>query len=1118
MADQLQFTEEQIKEVLQRSYAMILQDCDGAISHDNVGFRANDSKFARRITSIPTDQWSQYLTWDAYITLNTYKKQLLDRHGIDYDLIPQPQKPDAENKNIRDLGRYEAYLSARKSVLSQRVGQSNTDNGQPSAKAQADYDAERDTFRVYFLDLKDAQFRNDFKNKVRGARYEAANKFWIVPKFFYHDLEAFANANKMTPDGSTGMVLTDEAKQAIEDFKGTVYNVQPIDIDTVGFYLGGYYHEPLVQALRNLPGHKFVRGANQHNRAKPVVQAVEIAKRFNLTVHPSTFDLIEWHQSDRMARRFAKQKEDADREIALADHLRPFQRVGAEEAIKRKHILLGDDRGVGKAVDLDTDVLTPSGWSKIRDLREGDYVVGSDGLPTKITGVFPQGERNTYRVKFNDGSSVYCDSQHLWTVQTQNWIKRGTGYKTKTLAELINSGIQYSNGELKYRIPIVEPVVFEGQPYCEFDPYAMGVLLGDGGFTRHDRFTISLTNSNSAIVEDVRKAVESVGDRFVTRGNQINEFDIRGGNLLSIFEEYDLLGKYSYEKRIPAPYLWASDPQDRLEVLRGLLDTDSETSGASIGFCSTSKGLVEDVVFLVNSLGGTTGTIRNRVTNYTYNGEEKQGRESYRVSIRLPQDVQPTRHKNVPLRKQYVPARYIASVEYIGKRPLQCIKIDNTDGLFVVNDFIITHNTRTAISAIETWRRYPAVVVCPPSATGNWVREIQALLPDDEIYVCSGRSGKLVVSDWIIVPYSVAPNWLPELYPAQALVCDESHYLKNSDANRTQAVREYRKRMHENSLIMLLSGTFLKSRPNELIEQFKILHPNYMREEFGGQENFFFRFCGGNDPNIKSENELELHQRLSETVLLRRTKEDVLPELPPKELRHLTFTLDSNKLKEYHRVERDFINWVTENYGREAADRASRAEAITRLNALRQLAGQAKIEEVVEWVEDFINGSDRDPSLIIFAHHKSVQDALTNTLRDRGHDVSVIVGGQKIDNLEREKEKFQNGETKIIVCSMEAGKESHTLTAANDVIFVEQPWTPSDLNQALDRAHRIGQVNAVTGYNFMAEDTIDIHMHNVITEKAQIVNAIQDGIPMDMEDHFSEFDIADEVIDRIVAR
>ena len=348
-------------------------------------------------------------------------------------------------------------------------------------------------------------------------------------------------------------------------------------------------------------------------------------------------------------------------------------------------------RAVGKALRATEPVLTPSGWVPIKDLSPGDMVAGGDGAFYQVKGVFPQGQRQLYRVMFSDGAWVDADADHIWVVS-----RYGRGYKQMTTQELRDDGLLGSRGDRKFRIPIAAPIQFPERE-LELDPYLLGVLLGDGGLTETGvKLSTDREIVDSLILPDGVTAVPlrskddwSLSARGFRRGQR--------HPLVGPLRDMGLWGRGSHEKFIPDEYLLASIEQ-RKALLAGLLDTDGEAANSPV-FSTTSPALAEGVAFLARSLGGTAH-ISDRQTFYTYLGERRAGRPSWRVTLKLPFNPFRLGRKRRSLhraRRKVDPVRTIVSIEPVGVDDAVCIEIDSPDHTFVTKDLIVTHNTQSII-------------------------------------------------------------------------------------------------------------------------------------------------------------------------------------------------------------------------------------------------------------------------------------------------------------------------------------------------------------------------------------------------------------------------------------
>jgi hypothetical protein len=367
--------------------------------------------------------------------------------------------------------------------------------------------------------------------------------------------------------------------------------------------------------------------------------------------------------------------------------------------------LLAAQGGTGKAQSLDSKILTPNGWTTMGELHVGSKVIAMDGTVAKVTGVFPQGVKPLYRVTMSDGSSTICCDEHLWLTKTENERNLKRSWKVRQLSE-IRSSIRRGNSDKRnHSIPMVGPVQFEKKD-LPIHPYLLGVILGDGNISSN---SCSVTLSDDEIVYRIQKLLPRYHDlkihekakKCITYAIRQNCSTAISPGIRDMLREMGLWGKRSWEKHVPQDYLFSS-VQDRMDLLHGLMDTDGTTGGSHTTFDSASKDLAEAVQFLVLSIGGKAKLTQRR-TFFTYLGQKKEGRTSYRVFISMPSgfksfSISAKANKETP-RTKYLPSRLIESVEYIGDGEAQCIMIDHPSHAYVTDDFIVTHNT----SLVYNW-------------------------------------------------------------------------------------------------------------------------------------------------------------------------------------------------------------------------------------------------------------------------------------------------------------------------------------------------------------------------------------------------------------------------------
>ncbi|KMS75561.1 ATP-dependent DNA helicase [Streptomyces viridochromogenes] len=358
------------------------------------------------------------------------------------------------------------------------------------------------------------------------------------------------------------------------------------------------------------------------------------------------------------------------------------------------HRLLQGEVGSGKAQPLDSLVLTPAGFRRMGDVRRGDEVVVPDGGIALIDGVFPQGERDVWRLVLSDGSSVECDDEHLWIVGTSCGWHRDQAPKVMTTRE-IRLDPYKANGDPKWYLPAAAPVDLGGDSGLPLDPYLFGLLLGDGSF----RHNLRLATIDDEIRDAAATAVAPVCRLVPVKGSScdytIQLTDRAGGvrhPVIQTLRDLDLWGVTSHGKFVPDEFKNTSI-KNRLALLQGLLDTDGtvQSDGMSISLCSASRRLADDVAWLVRSLGGRASVLPEKA--------------AFNVSVAMPDEYAPFRltrkaERVRPRPKYDTFRRGIRTVEYVGRKPVQCISVAHPSHAYVTDHFTVTHNTMVALRAM----------------------------------------------------------------------------------------------------------------------------------------------------------------------------------------------------------------------------------------------------------------------------------------------------------------------------------------------------------------------------------------------------------------------------------
>lgn len=353
-----------------------------------------------------------------------------------------------------------------------------------------------------------------------------------------------------------------------------------------------------------------------------------------------------------------------------------------------QHSALIAARGKGKMLPNSTIVYTPNGYKIWKDIHPGDYLYGDNGKPTKVLEEFNHKSKPIYKLTLKDGRIAYAGLEHLWTIKygnklltvdTQWIIENGFGKR-------IIKGKCHKSIECRAFLPINKAIEI---PYkkVSIDPYLLGLILGDGclGYANSKGVLFSST------VKD-QKIYESLLNTKIREYKDNNCF-IEDTDIKNKLIELCLYKTKSDNKFIPDIYKYNSK-EVRLEVLKGLMDTDGSAFSSGIEYISKSKQLAEDVLWLGRSLG-IRGTLTSKFVKY-----KDEIKEYFRVRFittktifKLPRKIEKIKQRNSNYLKNQENYVAITSIEYSHNEDAKCVIVDNDSHLFLMNDFIVTHNS-----------------------------------------------------------------------------------------------------------------------------------------------------------------------------------------------------------------------------------------------------------------------------------------------------------------------------------------------------------------------------------------------------------------------------------------
>lgn len=399
------------------------------------------------------------------------------------------------------------------------------------------------------------------------------------------------------------------------------------------------------------------------------------------------------------------------------------------------------------------------------------------------------------------------------------------------------------------------------------------------------------------------------------------------------------------------------------------------------------------------------------------------------------------------------------------------------------------------------------VVIAPPVLLANWGREITRthhldhidgaeltiITPSTKKVTAAAlpAAGYIVVSDAMLVSRRTLPQLLADWAP-DVVIIDEAHRMKNPSAKRTRAAQTVAAAARKT---IALTGTPIISTPLDvlpLLDMLGHLHwfPGGTRRSFENRYTSPDRW--GNARPVKKLLP-ELHALLEAFVWTRRTKSEVLKDLPAKLRTTHTITPGHD---EYVAAHADLDKAVTKFLDHNPDIdmellHAWASENRRYVSQLRRATGLAKIDAAVEWIREHHDGA-ADRPLIVWGIHRAVLDALTDQLTPHMR-VATIHGGTSHTERDDIVQRFQAGHVDVLVAQIVAAGVGLTLTRSSDVLFVETDWTPAGVVQAEDRVHRIGQTSSVQITTLIAERTLDAKIHATLATSIKTLDHLTPG-------------------------
>lgn len=397
----------------------------------------------------------------------------------------------------------------------------------------------------------------------------------------------------------------------------------------------------------------------------------------------------------------------------------------------------------------------------------------------------------------------------------------------------------------------------------------------------------------------------------------------------------------------------------------------------------------------------------------------------------------------------------------------------------------------------------PILVVCPASVKLNWKLEIEKWAKEDA-YILYGEKPTPIVPrnyKWYIINYDILAygvydtnkskkrlkeikGWVDRFKELniQGIILDECQLLSGTTI-RTKAVQKIKKILNP-KMIVPLSGTPMRNRPSDFFNILNLVRP----ELFPNRWKYLWEFCNpkhnGFAWTFTGASNIEKLNSMIQPFIIRRTKEEVLKELPSKQKIIVPMELNELELKAYQEADRDFIQWVKDYIQHKKQDSLQ-----GQIEKLKQLAYIAKRNSIIQWIKDTLNSENK---LVIFTYHRKALEDIYNQFKNK----SVRLDGSSSTKERQEAiDNFQkNDKINLFIGQIQAAGVGITLTASNICAFLEFGYTPADHEQAESRIHRIGQkYNSVLAYYLVAKGTIEEDMMHMISNKYKVISEIIDG-------------------------
>jgi len=384
------------------------------------------------------------------------------------------------------------------------------------------------------------------------------------------------------------------------------------------------------------------------------------------------------------------------------------------------------------------------------------------------------------------------------------------------------------------------------------------------------------------------------------------------------------------------------------------------------------------------------------------------------------------------------------------------------------------------------------LIICPASVKFSWESEIEKWTELSSFVVDSKTKLSDIPSDinCVIINYDILKKHFNEFmkYHWDCLVVDEAHMIKSPTAQRSKVVKALSRNIQS---VIMLTGTPVLSRPIEMFNMLTIIDPKVWNNYY----SYATKFCDGHQGywgfEAKGATNLEELQSRISNYFLRRTKEEVLKELPRKNHIDVPIDLPVQEREEYDLVEENLIKYLREV--KEKTDKeiskSLAGEKLVKLNLLREINALGKISTAKELIDNILEAGEK---VLVFSSFNSPLKELADMYEENS---VMILGETPVEERGVIVKKFQEDpNTKIFLGGFKSAGAGITLTAASNIINLDLPWNPADLEQSENRAHRPGAIyESLNIYQIISKNTLDGFMKKLLGTKQEIIDKLMIG-------------------------